>query len=338
MKIHKGFPYREKKKKRTREVEDLRPHLFVEIPYRGTVRRSQIEKEIDSKSTERNFCVPNLQYIEDHGREEWDKNDAHTLIDLYAMVAWNKSKGFHAKMSRLVTHFQSLWRRQKGKCAVTDLPLIGGPGLGCYGIGIDVLRRKQGPSKGNIRLVSFPIAIARTFSMRRSQELEMPKKGYYKNQPIAHIIAHNMFWKLKKEQPFKNLPVQISFPEQGKRSYGRPPYLVVFSWDLPKTNHALDQNRYHSESEFCKVAIDGEVIKIDGLMAEFAHAHEYKTIKLSLGDPTIDVFQIIIEEAKKNFSVGLARSLMLRNHISDDNYVTNKIRRIVEKYSGQSCR
>lgn len=302
----KGFPYREKKKRKTTVVEDRRPHVAVRIPLRGWVQR----KELEEATGNTDFHIPNLKYINDNGQRNWSRQEAHTLIEMYANIAWKDKPEFKSRMNKLAGHFLNLWERNGGLCAITKIPLLGAPGMLSYGIGIDLLQKKRGPVKGNIRLVSCPLAVTRyKYPQFCTQKVELPNTKNYmekvngvtkvsKYHDVSYAIAHHFYWYAKQKALFKNLPVSITFPHISRK------VLIQFSWiyATPKNNTWSDME--YGPTTFFVVRLDNDIIRLQDL-----RTGGLRERKFSLADPNIDLFNEITKEAKMGFSRGLHISL-----------------------------
>lgn len=240
----KGYPYRERKKSKTNLPPDNRPHVKQ--------RRVYPTRTLEEKLEEQDFALPDIRFNED---QEWSRHEACILIDKWAEISWGKSSNHHKAMLKLSGHFLKLWRKQNGRCAVTGLSLYGSPGCGARGIGIDIINTNFGVRKGNIRLVSAPIAITRLFYPDwRTQQVETINPKHYEKYPIFLAVIKHIQWYILETEPFKNLPVRISFPLMGSSSIiGNDPVRITpcinFAWSvsIPKNLAVedLDQNSTH---------------------------------------------------------------------------------------------
>lgn len=298
MKHHKGYPYREKKKQRTKVDEDRRPHVAVRMPLRGWVRRSELEAATGGTD----FHIPNLKYIEDKGRPSWTRQEAHSLIDMYAQIAWAKKPEYRKEMAKLAGHFINLFDRQEGLCAITKLPLLGAPGMLYYGIGIDLLQKKRGPVKGNIRLVSCPLALTRyRWPVFATQQIELPRREHYPNQDITYALAHNLYWYIDKRVPFKHLPVTVEFRKEKDISGNDGRYMagfIEFVWSVALPTDVTWQAMNVESNRFFKVRLLGDVLDLEG-------TDKIVERRLPLTDPSIDFEKEICEEALRTLKRGL---------------------------------
>lgn len=298
----KGYPYREKKKKRQNKPEDHRPHVAVRMPLRGWIRREDLAKESDS---DLDFYIPNLKYINDKDRPKWTRDEAQTLIDMYAKIAWPQKRfpEFHREMGKLGGHFLTIWRKQKGLCAMSKLPLLGGPGMAGYGIGIDLIKPKNGPTKGNIRLLSCILAVSRfREKLYRTQQIELPQRDKFMGYDVTYAISHFLYWELVKLKPFRNCPVQILFPvtQQMSNHWGQLISGFVtfyYKFDIPRDNTWTSTKDTYNSPFFTAALVDDRIL--------LRGTDKTCEREIPLSNPEIDVIAEIIKEAKNSFVKGL---------------------------------
>jgi len=299
MKRNKGFPYREKKKQKSKLPEDRRPHISVRMPLRGWVRREELEEATGDVG----FYIPSLKYIEDSGRPNWTRQEAHTLIDSYANIAWKDNQEFRRNMAKLAGHFMSLFDKQKGLCALTDLPLLGAPGMKHYGIGIDLLHKKRGPVKGNIRLVSCPLAVMRyRYPQYATQSVALPNRKHYPNFDITYAIAHTIYWYIDRKVPFKNLPIRVEFPPESDQRpssrYDTSKGMIKFLWVYADPSLSTYNDLKISQDSFFRVYLDGADLRLEGT-DKIVERH------IPLTDPSFDIEKEICDAVKLCFRRGL---------------------------------
>lgn len=302
MKCNKGFPYKEKKKakKRTRPVVDRRPHLATLRPLAGWFNKPTIECDDDG------FCTPNPKYL----NANWlpgtslSRQDACALIDAYANIAWKDKPGYRMAMFDLVGHFMNLYERQDGRCAISNIPLIGTPGMKFHGVGIDLLRKKCGPVKGNIRLVSCPIAVMRSrYTAHANYSIELPKREMYPTQDITYALVHSLYWYITANAPFKYLPIKVKFrPERDIPRYSDlPPSFVEFHCATGNPRKADYATMEISVYTFLSVHMDQDRLLLDAYKSGQVNRKPYSSV-IMLGDPGVIFERAICDEVLLSFS------------------------------------
>jgi hypothetical protein len=294
------------------------------MPLRGWVRREELKKTTDT-----DFHIPDLKYIEDRSKQKWDRQEAHTLIDEYARITWGRKSEYRSAMGKLVGHFLQLWDKQEGLCAITKIPLLGGPGMNGYGVGIDLLRKKQGPRKGNIRLVSCPLAVHRyRYPTLGTQRIELPIKKDFGNFDISYSIAHHLYWHFDKYTPFKFLPVWIDFPFGKPDTYfprwsqSKSAILVRFRWTIGIPPDTTWGKFIESQEIFFRASICDDVILTAGINEDSFEDHYWSMFDptrvrvgqtIPLSDPTVNLEKEITERAKHSLLRGLHVKLRRAN-------------------------
>jgi hypothetical protein len=204
---------RESKKPKTKWKPDRRPHLGIYIPRKGWVSNEELKPTKEEKKLPDAYWYP--------GRDTnppgaWSKQDAQSLIDMYAAVCWGTNSNTHNEMTGNVTHFRSLYKKQKGKCAITGTPIYGGPGLHEHGIGIDLLVPKRGARRGNIRLISAPLAITRFLHQSYPDYGKPLNPQDFEGYPITWVVYKQLQQTIIQHKSFKYWP-------------------IVFKWDVPRS-------------------------------------------------------------------------------------------------------
>jgi hypothetical protein len=276
MKANKGFPYHEAKKPKTKVCEDKRPHLNQYPAY----YQSKQESKHDPK-----FCIPDIRNDcvnwskTGEKRNKWTKPEIYALIDHWAEIAWGTGSDTHKKMSKLAGYFGKLWIRQGGRCAITGIKLFGAPGLLGRGIGIDIINHDFGIRKGNLRLVSAPLAKTRWYLYpNRTQTVADLDPKRYAKWPIFWAVLKHIQWELKRKQTFKNLPVNIQFPTQDGRAGPRQPWIrFVWATIIPvgqDTSAWTPMTMNTQTMEFCTVRFVDDIVSVL-VMDEFAGNNNY---------------------------------------------------------------
>lgn len=198
----KGFPYKEAKKPKTATKPDRRPHISIHTPY-------GIDEQYDFS-----FTFPNGKGYREHPIK-WTKPEIFHLIDKWASISWGSGSLEHTKVNELAGHILTLYERQKGLCAVTGVPLFGGPGLRECGIGIDIINWAVGVKRGNIRLVSAPFALSRLYTdFDRTYDRPLRTDEFTVKQQfsdIQYVIMKHIQTRMMKDDPFKSQPVVVKF-------------------------------------------------------------------------------------------------------------------------------
>jgi hypothetical protein len=197
MRIHRSVSTRKQKKafekKPAAPTADMRPHRYI------TICGRKLSYDDESLITP---CRRTLDYV------DWTNEQAENLIEKYALVAQRYNRKWHdiwqREMKREIRLFRRAWRSQHGKCAITGIPLLGGPGLVGHGIGIDVIEPEVGIKKGNIRLVSIPMALSR---------LSLPNltpKGFpdYGDLVMTKVLAKSLIPRLYASRVLQRGPLQ----------------------------------------------------------------------------------------------------------------------------------
>lgn len=196
---------RETKKPKTKRKPDKRPHLGMHIPNRGWVSKEELKPEKEQE-------LPDAYWYPGRDTNQpsaWSKQDAQSLIDMYAATVWGTNSTNHNEMSGNVTHFRNLYRKQKGRCIISEVPIYGGPGLVEHGIGIDLLIPKRGARRGNVRLVSAPLAATRF--LHQSYPDYGKLKYYYESYPITWVIFKRLQQAIIKNRCFKYWPITFNW-------------------------------------------------------------------------------------------------------------------------------
>lgn len=308
----KGFPYKERKKAKTNLPKDKRPH----IEHPSTWWRSEEVKD------ERAFYIPNIKAIQKSSRwddnakmDVWTNQEAHTLIDMWAEISWGRHSDHHTAMSNLVRYFKKLWIKQRGKCAISGIQLHGAPGCFGRGIGIDIINYDFGIRKGNIRLVSAPIAITRLQHPQwRTQQVNMINPEKYKEWPVFWAMLKHIQWWLLKEKPFRWLPVKIVFPEPKEtKSDERPSTWIDFQWQMfyPDNNTIMAwKTLIHKNSHFCGVNFRDDQINITYKNIEgygYKSTYDWHMIdhQIPICDPTLHFESQVAKMAEIGFVASL---------------------------------
>lgn len=325
MKNSKGYPYREKRKAKTKQKEDHRPHLghwsYVKRFKRdGMWTRDWVPNKPEETHESRRFHRPDIRH---HDRSEWTLQEAHTLIDMWAEVSWGLGSSFHSQMSQKARYFRRLWKKQEGRCAITGIELHGAPGCGGRGIGIDIINYDFGIRKGNLRLVSAPLAITRlTLPDCRTQQIAQITPKNYKEWPIFFAILKHYQWWLIKKQPFKHLPVDITFPTPTivNQSEPRRSPWVEFRWHCrhPCDNTVEaweDFELQNNSTKFMSICFQDDVINVEILKERHGvhPIHERSMggaadFSIQLCDPHVDFNKQLTQWALLGFS-GIHRFL-----------------------------
>lgn len=314
----KGFPYREKKKAKTKVKEDHRPHLGRwTYGHHRWASNEWITNEPETVAEKRKFHIPDLRHPNRVGNE-WTRQEAHTLIDMWAEVSWGLDSERHRAMSRQAGYFNKLWRKQKGMCALTGIPLYGAPGCRQHGIGIDIINFDFGIQKGNIRLVSAPMAITRLQHPDwRTQQVASLNPKDYEDWPVFWAVLKHIHWWLVREQPFKNKPVQISFPVPtlSNQDDNPPKPWIEFKWLVKypsnDTREAWDLMKLHNSClTFCSVMFKDDYLYFYVLKGRhtgsFTHADfriqfrdpiTHADFRIQLCDPTIHIEKKVVKIA-----------------------------------------
>lgn len=305
----KGYPYRERKKEKSKLPQDKRPHVVcgTGIPYKTTVAE-----------TERRFYVPRKKATKD--LYIWTKSECFTLIDMWAEISWipaHKPK-FHTDMAKLAMYFQKLWRKQHGKCAISNIDLAGAPSCRSKGIGIDIINYDRGVEKGNIRLVSAPIAMTRLIDidLRTQSMAPMLMDAYDEWSIYAAIMKHIQF--AFKKRPFRWLPVMIQFKTPAQVENKNKSWIEFVSTIRYPSDNTIDGWMACSETDqftFFSVQFhDGDLVCVDKANWDF----NYKVMmqagtilkRLPLCDPSIDLVHEVVKLAKSQFRTSMAKFLL----------------------------
>jgi hypothetical protein len=322
----KGFPYKEKKKARTNLPEDKRPH---------TRRVHSWWRSEEEPKEERAFYVPNIKvdalrygtirWSERDKMDVWTLPEVHTLIDMWARISWGTGSKFHKEMSRQARYFRSLWIKQRGRCAITGIPLEGAPGCRGRGIGIDIINQRFGIRKGNIRLVSAPVAFTRYKCKDiRHGLIRSLDPIDYERWPIYFAILKHFQWYIQKiKNPFSEVPVNITFPRpwHWRRSHSRNPWIVFEWWCYYPLSDTIEswESASIEKTTFSKVFFEDDKILISHLRQD--HPRFLSTglsrdrgrgqtlynfycddYEIQLCDPTVDFNEEIIKLAEKGFA------------------------------------
>lgn len=309
-KTAKGYPYRESKKPKTKLPEDRRPHLGRWLyPRRGTPRNEWLPDKPEETPEERRVHRPDIRHYD---RTEWSLQEAYTLIDMWAEVSWGRGSKFHKEMARRARYFRRLWNKQKGRCAVTGIDLYGAPGCGGRGIGIDIINYKFGIRKGNIRLVSAPIAYTRhKCKSVRHGIIEPMNPVIYESWPVFWAVIKHFQWYMQKRNCFDEIPVIIKFPIPTlENQSGVPESWIRFEWQCYQPGNETWADTSVDTTEFAKVYFFDDKIGITylrehhprqrGWAPTFDLGRDYDHV-IQLCDPHIDFNKEIVRWAKKGF-------------------------------------
>jgi hypothetical protein len=277
----------------------------------------------------------NLNLSRPVGRN-WTKKEAHALIDMWAFVCWGVGSNFHKSMSHQVGLIPQLWNKQRGRCAVSGLELGGGPADGRRAIGIDIIKKKMGIRKGNIRLVCGPLAVTRWIDPgMQTKTVMMPNPENYEGYDITFAIVKHIEWAMRADF-FKNLPVLVKFPmdEEDKDKTSpvpTPPATVFniaeFSWFTMLPERSESEKRITGweckkvdkpgfQHDFLRVTLQDDVITIypfkkprHGLERYESYGprygHRCHGIRVPLSDPGVDIIDIIIRRAKRSLILSM---------------------------------
>lgn len=204
----------------------MRPNSRQIIPPKEKRRppKSREESKFDPDAKEEKLLTDQPQL---GNRSEWTKEEFRCLISEYGLVSgWhNKTRTEAADALSLI---KFVWRKQNGLCAVSDLPLLGPPGCLGSGVGIDLLERRFGFRKGNVRLVSCPFAITRL--EWHEPIINILNDEHYQNLPISFAIFKHLQWAFEDCKDLKHLPIDIRFLEPDwVRERGYPHGRVSYS-------------------------------------------------------------------------------------------------------------
>ena len=318
--MNKGFPHKERKKAKTKLPEDKRPHIHQP----STWWRSEEAKD------ERAFYIPHIKIIKNRSRwddnakmDVWSTQEAHTLIDMWAEISWGRHSDHHKNMSKLVRYFKKLWIKQRGNCAITNLPLHGAPGCLGHGIGIDIINHDFGIRKGNVRLVSAPIAATRYYYPQwRTQQVDMINPENYKEWPVFWAILKHIQWWLLKEKPFRWLPIKVVFPKPKlTKPDERLSTWIDFQWqtfypgdDTITAWKALRSKNYH----YCGINLRDDRIHVSYANTSVGYGYNpCKTMydwaatdyKMPLCDPTLHFESQVAKAAMTGFVGSLQKFL-----------------------------
>lgn len=315
--------YKPKKKPKTKHKEDRRPHLgHWKYGTRGIFSSNQSgiwEPTKEETVEERRFHRPDIRRCD---RTEWTLQEAHTLIDMWAEISWGLGSALHKEMSKRARYFRRLWDKQKGLCAVTGIELYGAPGCAGHGIGIDIINSKFGVQKGNIRLVSAPIAYTRYKCKDiRHGVIETMAPAAYERWPIFWAIIKHFQWHVQAQNPFSDMPVIIKFPVPTIKNQDpkqpRPNPWIVFEWRVyyPSSDEysAWGNKMPMDMTEFAKVYFIEDRIHIDYLKKDHPRnrvdwrnihtltEHGSYDYEIQMCDPTLDFNKEIIRRSKEGF-------------------------------------
>lgn len=290
----RGYPYREKKKARSKFPEDKRPHTGYN-PYTRWIRAHE---EPDNHT-----YVPDIK-IQPRKGNEWGRNEVHQLFEIYSDVSWGRKSQKYRDLVKLDTHFMKLWKAQKGCCAMSGAPLLGAAGIGGQGIGIDIINHSMPIRKGNIRIVSAPLALTRyRCENYRTQDIKQLDPNHYQHLPVYFAILKHIQWYFQEKRPFKNLPIVVEFPEPSKSHQSR-----IGSSILCKTGF-LDPKGYKLDQwtnpiitletpRICDIFLVDDVlvtalntfrINEPSWFVPAGRRLEDTNYRISLGDPTIQI-------------------------------------------------
>lgn len=308
MTTRKGYPYRDKKKPKTNLPEDRRPHLGRWLyQYRGRPGNEWIPTKPEEKPKERRIRTPDIRH---HDRTEWTLQEAHTLIDMWAEISWGRGSKLHKAMGRRGRYFRRLWNKQKGRCAVTGIELYGAPGCGGRGIGIDIINYKFGIQKGNVQLVSAPIAYTRYKSKSiRHGVVEPMNPCMYEKWPVFWAVIKHFQWYVQANNPFAGVPVVIKFPAPSMQRQEDRKSWIEFEWQCwypggpTWSDTSTDQTRFAFATFFDdKIGISYLKAKHMSRFPRYGQRNiELHDHEIQLCDPNVDFNKEIIRWARKGF-------------------------------------
>ncbi len=277
MNNRRGYPYREKKKK--------------------PAKVKAVETYVSPPADE--FDKPKLG---ESPPATWSRQDAQVIIDSYADLAWPGHLELRRNMLKLTGYFIRLWEKQCGRCALTGLSLYGAVGLGYYGIGIDLLRKGVGVTKGNIRLVSCPLAYSRYYNAL-DQKIFLPDQTIsddFGSVDVAHALARSLYRKITDEMTFKHMPITVTMPQDLKRAFERGTF-VEFAWNLQLPQDSWNKIKFDN-TKFLDAYVHNDVIHIgEKPNSDPFGPMNVGKIQMPISDPTIDYESVICDEAKKAF-------------------------------------
>lgn len=205
------------------------------------------------------FMVNRQRFLEDFDTirpaqlHTWTKGEAKTLIMQYGRLAWNGYKT--SQMLKHVDYFRKLWNQQEGLCAITGLPLFGGPELLGYGIGIDIIRPKFGFVISNLRLTSFVVAMARCVLRHKNFDKAKLITIHDLDDPTSCAIVDEFIRRFIEIQDFNHLPIKINARSQGKHGFT----MTISTWVCKSPVHA-EAMLHNGPTEIATISLNGDTI------------------------------------------------------------------------------
>jgi len=305
MRARERISPKEKKKPRTRYVEDRRPYISYLKPGwktgRGACRRWAVEPRWirhDEKDAESGPVPIFLEYPNGKPKRDppkWSHQDILILIDFYASISWGIGSNRHQDMLGHWREFKRAYIRQEGKCAITQLPIFGGPSLGPNGIGIDFISYKRGAKK-NVRLTTPTIALTRY----RRPVVREPNYGFpfeerdFEGQPITYIIFKTFQREIIKQNPLCHLPI-VAFISTFDEKYNELNFEYVLLETKTRDKPSIDdfKSLKTEHNTFCRFRIQDDKLYLTKWKVPFHRPTFYPNDKeetriIRLADP-IDI-------------------------------------------------
>lgn len=154
----------------------------------------------------------------------WSRPELHNAIAQYAQHAWVDRPQYEPAAQKMVGYLQQLLRKNKFCCPITGVKLFGDTNFLSHGLGLDLITYRYGVVKGNIRLISSPLALIRCFGQPDPIVNGIDYNAFIP-MPVSYVICRLLRQRLEEDKRFRNLPFTVTFGNDGR--YGASALMTI---------------------------------------------------------------------------------------------------------------